>query len=134
MFPMPCPVSLPDFSTAVVDSSIHTGSVPTSSHLESFQLLFHNLSWLTTATLKCRRDIAYKGNLQPTGAGISGDMSQLPTHNGKEKRAKEQGNNFANVSTSKSCSSIIYSPSRSQSMLLSCLRPSNDLWIMSKLG
>ena len=84
---------MPDFSTALVDSSSHTTSVPyliLEAYLQSQSFLFHNLSWFTTETLKCRRKvIAFKGNCQPAGAGISGCVSQLPTLREEEWEGEE---------------------------------------------
>lgn len=72
--PMPCPVGLPDFSTALVDSSIHTASVPTSSTLWSLLVFCSIISAGSLSNLEVKRE-SYC--LQPIEAANSGYMPQL---------------------------------------------------------
>ena len=98
--------------------------------MQSQSFLFHNLSWFTTETLKCRREvIAFKGNCQPAEAGSVDTCPSSPPlerKNRREEKDKEWGNNFVNWTPSYKLSSLtLFFQNLSQSMLLPCLKPSS---------
>lgn len=73
------PISLPDSAQLWWTAPLTLPVFPLQVHFGDSVFLSHNHSRLVTAISKCTGGTAFNGNLQATGAGISGYMPQIPT-------------------------------------------------------